>query len=100
MPRRSVEDGQSKSKTDAGDARNERPFAGIPAYLNARAPGDFGISGARVTHVFCDERKDAEHVSALSLVPNIFEASVDRGYRKPQVRRRGSGFGLNEKNEV
>ncbi len=53
---------------------NECPFAGIPAYLNARAPEDFGVSGARVTHVFCDERKDAEHVAALSLVPNIVEA--------------------------
>ncbi|MDD4101725.1 MAG: Gfo/Idh/MocA family oxidoreductase [Kiritimatiellae bacterium] len=49
----------------------ECPFAGIPVYLNARGAGDFGIGGARVTHVFCDDRKDAEHVAALSLVQHV-----------------------------
>ena len=58
---------------DRARMSDECPFAGIPVYLNARAPEDFGIKGARVTHVFCDERKDAEHVSALSLVPNVVD---------------------------
>lgn len=51
----------------------ECPFAGIPVYLNAREPKDFGIAGAKVTHIFCDDRKDAEHVAALSLVPHVVD---------------------------
>lgn len=51
----------------------ECPFAGIPVYLNARGAEEFGIGGAQVTHVFCDDRKDAEHVAALSLVPHIVD---------------------------
>lgn len=49
----------------------ECPFAGIPVYLNAQPPEAFGIGGARVTQVFCDDPKDAAHVSALSLVPKV-----------------------------
>lgn len=52
----------------------ECPFAGIPAYLNAQPPEAFGIGGVTVTHVFCDDRKDAEQVSALSSVPNVVDA--------------------------
>ena len=51
----------------------ECPFAGIPAYLNAKPSEDFGIEGAKVTHVFCNDRKDAEHVAALSLIPNVVD---------------------------
>ena len=49
----------------------ECPFAGIPVYLNAQLPEAFGIEGVRVTQVYCDDRKDAEHVSRLSLVPAV-----------------------------
>jgi len=49
----------------------ECPFPGIPAYLNAQPSEAFGLAGVKVTHVFCDERKDAEHVSALSLIPHV-----------------------------
>ncbi len=49
----------------------ECPFAGIPVYLNAQPPEAFGIGGAKVTQVFCDDRKDAEHVAALSLIPRV-----------------------------
>lgn len=51
----------------------ECPFAGIPLYLNAREPKDFGIAGVKVTHVFCDKRSDAEHVAALSLVAHVVD---------------------------
>ncbi len=51
----------------------ECPFPGIPAYLNAQRPEAFGIDGVRVTHVFCDDRKDAEQVAALSRVPQVAE---------------------------
>jgi len=49
----------------------ECPFPGIPSYLNAQPPEAFGIGGVKVTQVFCDDRKDAEHVSKLSLVPQV-----------------------------
>ena len=49
----------------------ECPFAGIPVYLNAKPSEAFGIDGVRVTHVYCNDRKDAEHVSQLSLVPQV-----------------------------
>ncbi|MFA7174271.1 MAG: Gfo/Idh/MocA family oxidoreductase [Kiritimatiellia bacterium] len=51
----------------------ECPFAGIPLYLNARDSKDFGIAGAKVTHVFCNDRRGAEHVAALSLVPHVVD---------------------------
>ncbi|MDD4019187.1 MAG: Gfo/Idh/MocA family oxidoreductase [Kiritimatiellae bacterium] len=49
----------------------ECPFPGIPAYLNAQPSEAFGLGGVKVTHVFCADRKDAEHVAALSRVPNV-----------------------------
>ena len=49
----------------------ECPFPGIPAYLNKVPSDEIGIPGAKVTHVYCDQKSDAEHVSALSLVPNV-----------------------------
>ena len=52
----------------------ECPFAGIPVYLNAQMPASFGIEGVAVTHVFCDVRKDAEHVAALALIPTVVAA--------------------------
>jgi hypothetical protein len=51
----------------------ECPFAGIPAYLNAQPHAAFGIGGVKVTQVTCDDRKDAEHVSHMSLIPAIAE---------------------------
>jgi len=53
------------------------PFPGIPAYLNKQPPETIGIKGARVTHVHCDNRADAEDVSRCSLVPNIVEKPED-----------------------
>ena len=47
------------------------PYAGIPAYLNKEPKDTLRITGANVTHIFCDNRKDAENVSRCSLVPNI-----------------------------
>ncbi len=51
----------------------ECPFPGIPGYLNLQPPEAFGLAGARVTHVYCDARSDAEHVAALSHIPNVAE---------------------------
>ena len=56
---------------------NACPFPGIPAYLNKQPPDTFGIKGAHVTHVCCDNRADAEDVSRCSLVPNVVDRPED-----------------------
>ena len=49
----------------------ECPFPGIPEYLNKEDHGTMGIPGAKVTMICCDDRKDAEHVARLSLIPQV-----------------------------
>jgi predicted dehydrogenase len=58
---------------DRARMTKECPFPGIPGYLNLQPPEAFGLDGVKVTHVFCNDRKDGEHVSKLSLVPNVAE---------------------------
>jgi hypothetical protein len=53
------------------------PFPGIPAYLNKQPPETVGIAGARVTHVYCNNRADAEDVSRCSLVPHVADDPAD-----------------------
>jgi hypothetical protein len=53
------------------------PFAGIPAYLNKQPPETIGIKGAHITHVYCNDKKDAEDVSRCSLVPHVVERPED-----------------------
>ena len=53
------------------------PFPAIPDYLSRQPKHTFGIPGARVTHVWTDEPKDARHVSKCSLVPNVVERPED-----------------------
>ncbi|MDD4181500.1 MAG: Gfo/Idh/MocA family oxidoreductase [Victivallaceae bacterium] len=49
----------------------ECPFAGIPVYLNKENPNSMQITGANVTHIYCDNPKDAEHVAKCSLIPQV-----------------------------
>ena len=49
------------------------PFPGIPAYLGKQPESALGIPGARVTHVCCDRRGDAEDIARCSLIPNIVD---------------------------
>jgi hypothetical protein len=53
------------------------PFAGIPVYLNKQPPETIGIKGAHITHVYCNNRSDAEDVSRCSLVPTVVEDPRD-----------------------
>ena len=55
----------------------ECPFAGIPVYLNKEPKDTLRITGANVTHVYCDNRSDAEKVSKCSLVPNVVDKPED-----------------------
>lgn len=55
----------------------ETPYPGIADYL-CKAPKDqLGIPGVKVTHVWCDDPKDAEHVSRASYVPNVVRRAED-----------------------
>jgi predicted dehydrogenase len=42
----------------------------IPRYLGKAARADFGIPGARVTHVWCDDATDTKRVAGASLIPH------------------------------
>jgi hypothetical protein len=55
----------------------ECPFAGIPVYLNKEPEDTLQITGAKVTHIYCDEHSDAEHVAACSLIENIVDKPED-----------------------
>ena len=55
----------------------ECPFAGIPEYLNKEPGETLRITGAEVTHIYCDDRKDAEHVAKCSLITNVVDKPED-----------------------
>ncbi len=55
----------------------ECPFAGIPEYLNKEPENTLRINGATVTHIYCDNRKDAEHVAKCSLIANVVDKPED-----------------------
>ena len=49
----------------------------IPRYLEKQPPETFGIKGAKVTHIWCDDPEDAKKVAKASLIPNILEKPED-----------------------
>ncbi|MBE6389732.1 MAG: oxidoreductase [Lentisphaerae bacterium] len=49
------------------------PFPVIPGYLNKENYDTIGIPGARVEYIYCNDRKDAEHVAKCSLIPHIVD---------------------------
>ena len=55
----------------------ECPFAGIPVYLNKEPKDTLRITGANVTHIYCDNREDAEKVAKCSLIPNVVNKPED-----------------------
>ena len=48
----------------------------IPQYL-AAAKDELGISGAKVTHIWCDQKSDAERVAKASYIPTIVDNFED-----------------------
>lgn len=52
-------------------------YPAIPAYLDAQPESALGIAGAQVTHVWCDDPKDAEKAAAASHVPAVVENATD-----------------------
>lgn len=59
------------------EAMAKTDYAGILNYLKPAEPGQLGIDGVSVTHVWCDDPADAEGVSKASMVPNIVENPED-----------------------
>jgi hypothetical protein len=53
------------------------PCAPIIDYLGSQPPADFGVSGARVTHIWCDDRDDAERVASCCHIANIAASATD-----------------------
>jgi hypothetical protein len=53
------------------------PYPGITKYLNQQPAAALGIPGARVTHIWTDDPRDAELVSKASLVPNVVARAED-----------------------
>ena len=47
-------------------------YAGIPIYLNANK-NTLGIDGARVTHIWTQERSISEHIAKASLIENVVD---------------------------
>ena len=65
------------NRYDRESMTTECPFPGIPAYLNKEDYDSMGIPGANITMVCCDRKKDAEHVSRLSNIPQVVECPED-----------------------
>jgi predicted dehydrogenase len=52
-------------------------YQNIAEYLGRQPKESFGIPGARVTHIWCNKREEAEHVSRASLIPNVVDHPED-----------------------
>jgi predicted dehydrogenase len=50
---------------------SKNPYPVIFTYLSKQPPETFGIKGARITHIYCNNITDAEDVARCSLIPNI-----------------------------
>jgi len=59
------------------EAMKRCPYPSIPEYLGKEPKDTMQIRGARVTHVWTDDPKDAEHVAECSLVPNVIKDAAD-----------------------
>jgi hypothetical protein len=53
------------------------PFPAIPAYLFKQPQETFGIPGAHITHVYCDNRTDAEDIARSCLIPSVVDRPED-----------------------
>lgn len=47
------------------------PYPAIPEYLSKQSESDFGIEGARVTHVWTDDPTEASDVAAAARIPEV-----------------------------
>lgn len=59
------------------EAMSRCPYPAISAYLNAQPPGNFGIEGARVTHIWTDDPGDAPKIALAAQIPCVVERAED-----------------------
>ncbi len=65
------------NKFDRVRMPEECPFPVIPVYLARENYDTMGIEGAKISCICCDNRADADHVAALSLIPEVVEHPED-----------------------
>ena len=53
------------------------PYAGIPDYLGMENPATLQIPNCKVTHIWCDDKQDAELVAAASRIEYVVDAPED-----------------------
>ena len=59
------------------EAMEDCGFPVIPRYLEKEPPESFGVRGAKITHIWTDDKEDAKKVSKASLIPNIVDKPED-----------------------
>ena len=59
------------------EAMEDCGFPVIPRYLENEPEKNFGIRGAKVTHIWTDDPEDAKKVSVASKIPNVVENFED-----------------------
>jgi len=59
------------------EAMEDCGYPVIPRYLEKQPPETFGVRGAKVTHIWCDDPEDAKRVARAALIPNILEKPED-----------------------
>ena len=62
------------NKFDRERMKKECPFPAIPDYLYKENYDTIGIPGAKIECICCNDRADAEHVSQLSLIPQVVDS--------------------------
>ena len=59
------------------EAMEDCGFPVIPRYLEKQPAETFGVHGAKITHVWCDDPEDSKKVAKAALIPNILEKPED-----------------------
>ena len=59
------------------EAMEDCGYPVIPRYLEKQPEETFGVRGAKVTHIWCDDPEDAKKVAKAALIPNILEKPED-----------------------
>src|SRR2546423_1459537 len=59
------------------EAMSGCPYPAIPEYLGKQPAEAFGINGARLTHICCEDPHEAQRVSQASLIPQVVTSPTD-----------------------
>lgn len=59
------------------EAMRRCPYPAIFEYLSQQPAGAFGIPGAHVTHVWCDDPKEAWQVAEAAFIPEVVDDPAD-----------------------